>query len=135
MSESSKRVHLVEPIDVNRIPIRRDPFLAGAFVIELPLDSQPDYVWRTFFEQEWKSSLHLWERKAVVVGEKLLLITPPTEVGEKIEWLKRMIEATNVRVEEFNKTQRVIRAAEEEEEWRKHENVIRDELRIKLSIA
>ena len=135
MGRLSRKVNLMKSIDVDKIPIRRDVLLTNAYVIELPLDSQPDYVWRTFSEQEWKSSLHLWERKVVVVGDKLLLITTPTEIGEKVDWVKRMIEATNVRVEEFNQTQQIIKEAEEAEELRRHENIIRDELRMKLAIA
>ena len=133
MSELGKKVNLMKPIDVDKIPIRRDSFYTNAYIIELPLDSQPDYIWQAIFEQEWKSSLHLWERKVVVVGNKLLLISTPTEIGEKIEWLKRVIESTNMRVERFNKTQQVIEEDEKREELRKHENIIRDELRMKLA--
>jgi hypothetical protein len=129
-----KKVNLMKPIDVDKIPIRRDSFYTNAYVIELPLDSQPDYVWHTFFEQEWKSSLHLWERKVVVIGDKLLLITTPTDIGEKIDWLKRVIESTNTHVEEFNRTQQIIEEAEEAEALRKHENIIRDALRTKLAL-
>jgi len=133
MSRMSKTVNLVEPIDVDRIPIRKDVFLKNAYVIELPIDCQPDYVWRTFFEQEWKSSLHLWERKVVIVGDKLLLITTPDEIGEKIDWLKRMIESTNMRVERFSQTRQLVEDAEEADELGKHENIIRDALRMKIS--
>jgi len=129
-----KKVNLMKSVDVDKIPIRRDSFLPNAYVIELPLDSQPDYVWLTFFEQEWKSSLDLWERKAVVVGDKLLLITTPTEIGEKIDWLKRVVESTNMRVERFNQTQQVIEKAEKVKVLRKHENIVRDALRVKLSL-
>ena len=134
MRRLSKQVNLKNSIDIEKIPIRRDPFLPNAYVIELPLDSQPDYVWQTFFEQEWKSSLHLWERKVVIVGDKLLLITTPTEIGEKIDWLKTMIESTNMRVERLNKTQQVIEEARKAEALRKHENIIRDALRMKLAL-
>ena len=133
MSRLREKVNLVEPIDVDKIPIRRDAFLKSAYVIELALDSQPDYVWRTLFEQEWKSSLHLWERKVVVVGDKLLLITTPDKIGEKIDWLKRMIESANMRVERFSQTQQIMEEAQEAEELRKHENIIRDALRMKLA--
>ena len=51
MSRPRKKVNLVEPIDVEKIPIRRDVFLKSVYVIELPLDSQPDYVWRTFLNK------------------------------------------------------------------------------------
>jgi len=129
-----KKVNLMKSVDVDKIPIRRDSFLPNAYVIELPLDSQPDYVWLTFFEQEWKSSLDLWERKVVIVGDKLLLITTPTEIGEKIDWLKRVVESTNMRVERFNQTQQVIEKAEKVKVLRKHENIVRDALRVKLSL-
>jgi len=96
-----KKVNLMTSINADKIPIRRDRFFTDAYVIELPLDSQPDYVWQTIFEYEWKSSLHLWERKVAIVGDKLLLITTLTEIGQKIDWLKSVIESTNKRVEEF----------------------------------
>lgn len=134
MGKLGKKVNLTESMDVDKIPIRRDSFYTNAYVIELPLDSLPDYIWQSIFEQEWKSSLRLWERKVVIVGDKLLLITTPTEVAEKIDWLKRVIESTNLRVEEFNQTQKIIAEAEKAEELRKHENIIRDSLRTKLTL-
>ncbi|MFQ6064743.1 MAG: hypothetical protein ACE5L6_04625 [Candidatus Bathyarchaeia archaeon] len=135
MGSLGKKVNLKKPVDVDRIPIRRDSFHPNAYAVELPLDSQPDYIWQTFFEQEWKSSLHLWERKVVIVGDKLLLITTPTEIAKKIDWLTKMIEATNTRVEEFNRTQKTIGEAKEAEALRKHENIIRDVLRAKLTLV
>jgi hypothetical protein len=123
------------PMDIDKIQIQRDLFLPGAYLIELPLDSQPDYAWQTLFEQEWKSSLHLWERKVVVVGDKLMLITTPTEIAEKIDWLRKMIESTNLRVERLMQARKSKEEAETAELLGKHENVIRDELRNKLSIA
>ncbi len=135
MGRLGKKVNLMAPVDVDKIPIRRDDFYTNAYVIGLPLDSQPDYVWQTLFEQEWKSSLHLWERKVVVLGDKLLLITTPNEIEEKIDWLKRIVESTNTRVERFNKTQQIMKEAEEAEELEKHENIIRDALRTKLALV
>ena len=135
MRRLGKKVNLMKSIDVDKIPIRRDILLPSAYVIELPLDSHPDYVWQTFFEQEWKSSLHLWERKVVVVGDKLLLITTPTEIGEKIDWLKKMIDLTNLRVEKFVQTMEIIETAEAVELLRRHENIIRDALRTKLAVV
>ncbi len=125
----------MKSMDVDKIPIRRDSFLTNAYVIELPLDCIPSYEWQTVFEQEWKSSLHLWERKVVVVGDKLHLVTTPTEIGEKIDWLKRMIESTNARVEELNRTQKIKEERVEAEELRKHENTIRDAIRAKMAMT
>jgi len=134
MGRPSKKVNLMKSIEVDKIPIRRDSFSRNAYVIELQLDSQPDYVWQVIFEREWKFSLNLWERKVVVVGDKLLLITTPTEIEEKIDWLKNVIEKTNINVEKFNQTQHTIKEAEKAEALRKHENIIRDALRTKLSL-
>jgi hypothetical protein len=134
MSRLGKKVNLMKPIDADKIPIRRDTFFPDAYIIELPLDSQPDYVWQTLFEQEWKSSLHLWERKVVVVGNKLVLITTPTQIEEKIDWIKRMVESTNTRVERFNETQQIMEEVEKKEALREHENIIRDALRARLGL-
>jgi hypothetical protein len=134
MSRLGKKVNLMKPIDADKIPIRRDTFFPDAYIIELPLDSQPDYVWQTLFEQEWKSSLHLWERKVVVVGSKLVLITTPTQIEEKIDWIKRMVESTNTRVERFNETQQIMEEVEKKEALREHENIIRDALRARLGL-
>jgi len=46
-----------------------------------------------------------------------------------------VIKTTNVNVEKFNQTQRAIREAEKTEALRKHENIIRDALRTKLSLV
>ena len=135
MRRPSKKVNLMESIEVDKIPIRKDSFSRNAYVIELPLDSQPDYVWQVIFEREWKFSLNLWERKVAIVGDKLLLITTPTEIEEKIEWLRNVIKTTNMNVEKFNQTQRIIKEAEKTEALRKHENIIRDALRTKLSLV
>lgn len=133
MRRIGKKVNLREPVDVDKIRIRRDIFLANAFVVEFPLEFQPDYIWQTFFEQEWRSSLHLWERKVTVLGNKLLLITTPTKIEEKIDWLKGVIESTNRQVEKFNEAQRAVEEKETAEALKKHENIIRDTLRMKLS--
>jgi len=133
MRRLGKKVSLVKSLDVDKIHIERYPFSTNALVIELPLDSQPNYVWQTIFEQEWKSSLHLWERKVAIVGDKLLLITTPTEIEEKIDWLKRVIESTNMCVERFNQTQKTLEETEEAEELRRHENIIRHALRMKFA--
>jgi hypothetical protein len=133
MGRLGKKVNLNKSADIDAVSIRRDDFLPNAYVIELPLDAQPDYVWQTLFEQEWKSSLHLWERKVVVVGDKLLLITTPEQIAEKVKWLANIIKSTNKRVEKFNQTQQIMKAAGEEE-LREHENIIRDALRMTFAI-
>lgn len=64
-----------------------------------------------------------------------MLITTLIKIGEKIDWLRKIMESTNLRVEKLDKTQKIIRDAEKVEELRKHENIIRDEIRTKLALA
>jgi hypothetical protein len=77
----------------------------------------------------------LWEKKVVVVGNKLVLITTPTQIEEKIDWIKRMVESTNTRVESFNETQHIMEEVEKKEALREHENIIRDALRARLGLV
>ena len=135
MGKLPREVNLIDPLDIDKIPIRRDEFFSNAYIIELQLDSQPGYAWQTIFEKEWKTSLHLWERKVVIVGSKLLLITTPTEIGEKIDWLKNVISSTNARLRQMNHDRKIIAEEEESKELKKHENIIRDTLRTKLSVV
>lgn len=133
MRRLGRKVNLMKPANVDKLSIERYLFFANAYVIELPLDAQPDYVWQTLFEQEWKADLQLWDRKVTVVGDKLLLITTLAEIEDKIDWLIKVIESTNTRVEEFNKTREVIEEAKKEEELRRDTIFIRDVLRSKLT--
>jgi hypothetical protein len=135
MTRLGKKVNLMTTIDADTIPIRRDGFYTKAYVIELQLDSQPEYVWQTLFEREWKSSLQLWERKVTIVGDKLLLITTPAGIEDKIDWVKKVIESTNKRVEKFNQTQQIMSKTEQAEALKEHEHAIRDALKNKLTYA
>ena len=133
MGRLVRKVNLMKSIDADTIPIRKDSFLTNAYVIELPLDSLPCYDWQTVFETEWKSSLNLWDRKLVVVGDKVHLVTTHNEIGEKIDWLNKVIESTNARIDELNKTQKILEKQRRTEELRKRESVIRDEIRIRMA--
>jgi hypothetical protein len=131
MKEIVKKVSLMEPIDVETVRVKRYPLFKDAYVIDLPLTEEPNYIWRIFFEQEIKSSLHLWDRKIVIVGQILKLITTPTKIREKIEWLRKVIEKTNSRVDEYNRAQEEARKAEEALKKIDEEDLkrIRDEIR------
>jgi len=67
------------------------------------------------------------------VGDKLHLVTTHNEIGEKIDWLNKVIESTNVRIDELNKTQKILEKQRRTEELRKRESVIRDEIRIRMA--
>lgn len=103
MAESVKRVNIKHPIDAHNISIKEDPFRHNAYVISLPLDSDPSYVWQTLFEQTLSSSLDFWDRKALVAGRELKLMTTQNDLEEKLEWLEGIVDATNRQVEEHNR--------------------------------
>ena len=97
-----KKVALLKPFDINNINIKRDRYFPNAYIIDLPLDSIPDHIWQSIFEQKWKSSRHLWDRKLFVIGDKLRLVTSPDNFEEKLEWIEQVIEATNKAIDEYN---------------------------------
>jgi hypothetical protein len=101
--ELSEKVNIKHPIDTHNIAIYADPFYPDACIIGLPLNSDPSYVWQRLFEQELWSSLDFWDRKVVIVGRELKLVTTRERVGEKLGWLEDLITATNRRVDEYNK--------------------------------
>jgi hypothetical protein len=103
MRELVKKVRLLEPLDINHISVQRDHYFHDAFVIDLPLDSSPDHVWLYVFDWEWKASRHLWDRKLFVMGDKLRLVTTEHEIEEKIDWVKQVIERTNIGIDKYNK--------------------------------
>ena len=131
MKEMVKKVKLLEPFDVDKITIKRDRYFPSAYIIDLPLDSMPDHVWQDIFEQKWKSSRHLWDRKLFVIGDKLRLVTTANEFGEKLDWVEQVVKETNQAVDEYN------RAAQKEEElWKQKQwderariEIIRETLR------
>jgi hypothetical protein len=128
MSEKSEKVKIKHPIDPNGVSVEKDPFYPSAYIIALPLDSEPSYVWQRLFEQELWSSLDFWDRKVVIVGRELKLVTTRNKVGEKLGWLEELVTRTNKRVEEYN---RKVRAEREIKETAAHigdEDDIRTEL-------
>jgi hypothetical protein len=116
MKEMAGKVKLKERVDVNSIHIRRDHYFPNAYIIDLPLDSTPDHVWQDIFEREWKSSRQIWDRKLFAIGDKLRLITPPTELKEKLNWVKRVIAETNKGIDEYNQEAEVRKERVEKEE-------------------
>ena len=109
MSEMAEKVRIKHPIDPNSLNVQKDPFYPSAYIIALPLDSEPSYVWQRLLEQELWSSLDFWDRKVVIVGRDMKLVTTRDRVGEKLGWLEELVARTNKRVEEYNKKIRVER--------------------------
>jgi hypothetical protein len=118
MNEIAKKVKLLEPVDVDKITIKRDHYFPNAYVIDFPLDSTPDHVWQDIFEREWKSSRHLWDRKLFVMGDKLRLLTTADEIEEKLGWVKHVMEQTNMDIDEYNR-EAESRATELEEQMKR----------------
>ncbi|RLI21374.1 hypothetical protein DRO54_03880 [Candidatus Bathyarchaeota archaeon] len=102
MSEVAKKVNLLKPFDISKISIKRDRYFPNAYIIDLPLDSVPDHIWQYIFEQKWKSSRHLWDRKLFVIGDKLRLVTSPDNFEEKLDWIEQIIKETNKAIDEHN---------------------------------
>jgi hypothetical protein len=119
-------VSIKHPIDPQNVTIYKDPFYPDAYIIALPLDSDPSYVWLTLFGQELWSSLDFWDRKIVVVGREIKLVTTRERVGEKLGWLEERVNATNRRVDEYNRRVKVEEQAKET--GLKDEEAIRSEL-------
>ena len=126
MVELTAKVSIKHPIDPQNVTIYKDPFYPDAYIIALPLDSDPSYVWLTLFGQELWSSLDFWDRKIVVVGREIKLVTTRERVGEKLGWLEERVNATNRRVDEYNR--RVKMEEQAKETGPKDEEAIRSEL-------
>jgi len=103
MAEFAEKVNIKHPVDPNHIDIQKDPFHPAAYILTLPLDSEPSYVWHTLFMQELWSSLDFWDRKVVITGKTLRLVTTANHVADKLHWLEGVVIGTNKRVDEYNK--------------------------------
>jgi hypothetical protein len=111
MVEIAEKVNIKHPIDAHSITIHGDPFHPNAYIISLPLDSDPSYVWQTLFEQTLAGSLDFWDRKVLVVGRELKLATTRDGLEEKLRWLEGIVNATNRRVVEHNRKVRLEKEA------------------------
>ena len=72
-------------------------------MVELPLDSTPEKNWRDTFEQKWRSSRDLWDRKIYLINDKIKLLSTVDHFDEKLDWMERIIDDTNKAVEEYNR--------------------------------
>jgi hypothetical protein len=126
MSEKAEKVKIKHPIDAESVSIEKDPFYPSAYIIALPLTSEPSYIWQRLFEQELWSSLDFWDRKVLIVGKELKLVTTRDRVGNKLGWLEELVTGTNKRVEDYNRKVEVEKQAKET--GHPEEEVIRTEL-------
>jgi len=138
VKELCKKVKLIEPIDADKIPITRDHYFKGAYLIDLPLDRAPDHAWQDIFDREWRSSRRLWDRKLFIINDKLRLITTPNELEEKIDWIKQLIHQTNQEIDQYNRTTPVEKQLKKHATLTQEKAIIetaRDILRTKLGAS
>jgi len=129
LAEPSKKVSIKHPISVDNVDIRNDQFHPGAYVISLPLDGYPSYAWQTLFGLELWGSLDFWDRKVLIVADQLKLVTTLNNLQEKLDWLDRIVVATNKRVDEHNRDLKAERESKEIElEDARTRTTIRNEL-------
>lgn len=134
MKREVKKVKLLQHIDVEKIDVQRDLYFKNAFVIDLPLDRIPDHIWLNIFENEWRSSRHLWDRKLFVVGKNLRLVTSSDDIKEKLEWVEEVMKQTNKGINEYNRGLEVqkMESAKIVENEKKQAEMIKDTLRRRL---
>ena len=93
-----------EPIDPDKLSFEKVYPDKELYAVDFPLDSTPDYIWEKCFEREFKIALLNLQRRVTVVGDSLRLIAPLDEVNKNmIEGIKKLVNATNRCVEEYNK--------------------------------
>ncbi|HVP26083.1 MAG TPA: hypothetical protein VMT26_00250 [Candidatus Bathyarchaeia archaeon] len=141
MAEAARKVSLLKPFDVDQINIKQDAYFVNAFLIDLPLNATPDHVWQDVFEQKWKSSRHMWDRKIFVIGSKLRLVTPADDFESKLSWVEKIIEETNKTIDEYllglqqDEERRIKAEVQKQTAWEEKARVemIKDILRRKSS--
>lgn len=104
MTKFSKKVNLKEPIDPDKLNVKKIDPSKELYAVDFPLDSTPDYIWEKCFERECKIAVLNLQRRVTVFGDNLRLIAPLDEVNKNmIEGIKKLVNATNRCVEEYNK--------------------------------
>lgn len=98
-----KSIKFLKPFDANKISINQHPHFSDVYIVELPLDSTPDENWRDTFEQKWKSSRDLWDRKIYLINDKIKLLSTVDYFDEKLDWMENIIDDTNKTVKEYNR--------------------------------
>jgi hypothetical protein len=95
-----KNVRIMTPLDASRICVSQNPGFPESYIVDLPLDSVPDSEWCDTFDLKWKSSRDLWDRKLLLIDDKVRLVTTADGFVEKLEWVEKTIEETNDSISE-----------------------------------
>jgi hypothetical protein len=96
-------IKFLKPFDVSKININEHPNFSGVYIVELPLDSIPDENWREAFEQKWRSSRDLWDRKICLIDNKVRLLSTADNYQEKLDWIERLVDDTNKMVKKYDR--------------------------------
>jgi uncharacterized coiled-coil protein SlyX len=88
------------PLDASRICVSQNPTFPESYIVDLPLDSVPDSEWRDMFDLKWKSSRDLWDRKLLLIDDKVRLVTTVDGFVEKLDWVEKTIDETNDAISE-----------------------------------
>jgi hypothetical protein len=96
----AKSIQIMTPFDASKISVSQNPRFPSAYIVDLPLDSVPDQEWREAFDMKWKSSRDLWDRKLLLIDDKVRLVTTPDEFLEKLDWVEKTIRETNIAIED-----------------------------------
>jgi len=112
LAKLASKASIRRPVNVQDVTVHRDPFYPNAYVVALPLDTEPCYEWQTIFAQEMWSSLDFWDRKVVVVGRELKLVTTREKMADKLDWLEALVAATNRKIDEYNRNIKAERSME-----------------------
>jgi len=91
----AKSVRIMTPFDTSKISVSQNPTFPDAYIVDLPLDSVPDQEWRDAFDLKWKSSRDLWDRKLLLVDDRVRLVSTADDFVEKLEWVEKTIGETN----------------------------------------
>ncbi len=101
MGKTSNGVSLATPFDASKIKICHDENFS-TYTIDLPLDNSPDGDWINIFEQKWRSSRQIWDRKVMLLTDRIRLWTSIDDFEEKLEWIRQVVVETNVALAEYN---------------------------------
>jgi hypothetical protein len=104
MTRLLRKVNLKEPIDPDKLNVEKAYPEKELYNVDFPLDSTPDYVWEQCFEREARIAILNLQRRVKIVGNNLRITAPLNEVNKgMIEGIKKLVNATNQCVEEYDK--------------------------------
>ena len=87
-------------IEINTDIVEKDRTFPKAYAFSITLSDKPDYLWKRYFEDEWKNSDYAMKRQIKVTGNKLRVIFEfGDNVREHAKFAQKLVEATNQRIE------------------------------------